>query len=82
VPEGWRDGDQFSARVDYELTPGKDRLYGNFYRTRSYAVTGGVRPAFNRPTPNWTTFGNVNYTRTFNATKLNEFRGGVMRPAR
>ena len=79
VPEGWRDGDQFSARVDYEMTPGKDRLYGNFYRTRSYAVTGGIRPAFNRPTPNWTTFGNVNYTRTFNATKLNEFRGGVMR---
>ena len=79
VPEGWRDGDQFSARVDYELKPGKDRLYGNFYRTRSYAVTGGIRPAFNRPTPNWTTFGNVNYTHTFNATKLNEFRGGVMR---
>ncbi len=79
VPEGWRDGDQFSARVDYELRPGRDRLYGNFYRTRSYAVTGGIRPAFNRPTPNWTTFGNVNYTHTFSPTRLNEFRGGVMR---
>jgi hypothetical protein len=79
VPEGWRDGDQFSARVDYELKPGRDRLYGNFYRTRSYAVTGGIRPAFNRPTPNWTTFGNANYTHTFNSSKLNEFRGGVMR---
>ena len=79
VPEGWRDGDQFSGRVDYEIKPGTDRLYGNFYRTRSYAVTGGIRPAFNRPTPNWTTFGNVNYTHTFNATKINEFRAGVMR---
>ena len=45
----------------------------------SYAVTGGIRPAFNRPTPNWTHFGNVNYTHTFSSTKLNEFRGGVMR---
>ncbi len=51
VPEGWRRGNQFNARADYELRPGKDRLYGNFYRTNSYAVTGGIRPEFNRPTP-------------------------------
>ena len=62
-----------------KLRPGKDRLYGNFYRTDSYAVTGGIRPAFNRPTPNTTHFGNINYTHTFSSTKLNEFRGGVMR---
>jgi hypothetical protein len=79
VPEGWRDGNQFSGRVDYELKPGTDRLYGNFYRTTSYAVTGGIRPAFNRPTPNWTTFGNLNYTHTFSPTKINEVRAGVMR---
>ena len=79
VPEGWRDGNQFNIRADYELNPGKDRLYGNFYRTNSYAVTGGIRPAFNRPTPNTTHFGNVNYTRTFSSSMLNEFRGGVMR---
>jgi hypothetical protein len=30
VPEGWRRGNQFNARADYELRPGKDRLYGNF----------------------------------------------------
>ena len=62
VPEGWRRGNQFNIRGDYELRPGKDRLYGNFYRTNSYAVTGGIRPPFNRPTPNTTHFGNVNYT--------------------
>ena len=33
VPEGWREGNQFNVRGDYELRPGKDRLYGNFYRT-------------------------------------------------
>ena len=63
VPEGWRRGNQFNIRGDYELRPGKDRLYGNFYRTNSYAVTGGIRPPFNRPTPNTTHFGNVNYTK-------------------
>jgi hypothetical protein len=79
VPEGWRRGNQFNVRADYELRPGKDRLYGNFYRTNSYAVTGGIRPAFNRPTPNTTHFGNINYTRTFSSSKLNELRAGVMR---
>ena len=79
VPEGWRRGNQFNIRGDYEVRPGKDRLYGNFYRTDSYAVTGGIRPAFNRPTPNTTHFGNVNYTKTFSTSMLNEFRGGVMR---
>jgi hypothetical protein len=79
VPEGWRRGNQFSLRGDYEVRPGTDRLYGNMYRTTSYAVTGGIRPAFNRPTPNTTHFGNINYTRTFSSKKLNEFRAGVMR---
>jgi hypothetical protein len=79
VPEGWRRGNQFNVRTDYELRPGKDRLYGNFYRTNSYALTGGIRPAFNRATPNTTHFGNINYTHTFSSSKLNEFRAGVMR---
>ena len=79
VPEGWRRGNQINARGDYELHPGRDRLYGNFYRTTSYAVTGGIRPEFNRPTPNTTHYGNANYTRTFASTKVNELRFGVMR---
>ena len=79
VPEGWRRGNQFNVRTDYELRPGKDRLYGNFYRTDSYAMTGGIRPAFDRPTPNTTHFGNINHTHTFSSSKLNEFRAGVMR---
>jgi hypothetical protein len=79
VPEGWRRGNQFNVRADYELRPGKDRLYGNFYRTNSYAITGGIRPAFNRATPNTTHFANINYTRTFSSSKLNEFRAGMMR---
>jgi Carboxypeptidase regulatory-like domain/TonB dependent receptor len=79
VPEGWRRGNQFNARADYELRPGKDRLYGNFYRTNSYAVTGGIRPEFNRPTPNTTHYWNVNHTKTMSSSRLNELRVGMMR---
>src|SRR4030095_252341 len=79
VPEGWRRGNQINARGDYELNPGRDRLYGNFYRTTSYAVTGGIRPAFNRPTPHTTHYATINYTHTFSSNKLNELRFGVMR---
>ena len=42
-------------------------------------MTGGIRPDFNRPTPNTTHFGNINYTHTFSSNKLNEVRAGVMR---
>jgi Carboxypeptidase regulatory-like domain/TonB dependent receptor len=79
VPEAWRRGNQFNVRVDYELQPGKDRLYGSAYRTNSYAITGGIRPDFNRATPNWTTYWNVNHTHIFDSAKLNEFRAGFMR---
>ena len=79
VPEAWRKGNQFSGRADYELRPGRDRLYGNLYRTTSYTMNNGIRPAFTVPVLETTHFGNVNYTHTFSANKLNEFRGGFMR---
>jgi hypothetical protein len=79
VPEAWRRGNQFNGRVDYELRPGKDRLYGNAYRTTSYTVNGGIRPAFNVPVLETTHFANVNHTHLFQSTKLNELRVGMMR---
>ena len=79
VPEAWRRGNQFNARMDYELRPGKDRLYGNMYRTTSTTVNGGIRPAFDVPVLETTLFGNLNHTHIFSSTKLNELRVGVMR---
>ena len=79
VPDSFRDGNQFSVRIDHELRPGKDRLSGNLYRTTSSTMTGGIRPAFNRPTDELTYFGSLNHTHTFSPNKLNEFRAGVMR---
>jgi hypothetical protein len=79
VPEAFRNGNQFTVRIDHELRPGKDRLYGNLYRTTSSTLNGGIRPAFNRPTDELTYFGSVNHTHVFSAAALNEFRAGVMR---
>ena len=49
IPDVWRDGDQFNVRTDYELRPGTDRLYANFYRTTSLTNNGGIRPYFDYP---------------------------------
>lgn len=79
VPNASRRGNQFNVRIDYEVSPGKDRLYGNVYRTTSYTVNGGIRPAFDVPVLETTHFANVNHTHIFSPTKLNELRGGMMR---
>ena len=79
VPVSERTGDQFNVRIDHELRPGKDRLYGNFYRTHGFASTTGLRPQFNRPQDDTSHFANVNHTHIFGPNMLNELRVGVMR---
>ena len=79
VPRAFRNGDQYTIRIDHELRPGKDRLFGNLYRTTSSSLNGGIRPAFDRPTDELTYFGSLNHTHTFNGSMLNEFKAGIMR---
>jgi hypothetical protein len=78
IPTVWRDGNQFNVRTDYELRPGTDRLYANFYRTTSLTNNGGIRQYFDYPVKETTYFGNLNHTHIFSGTMLNEFRGGMM----
>jgi len=79
LPNTRRRGDQWSGRIDHELRPGKDRLYGNFYRTRASTLNGGIRSSLDRVTDETTHFGSLNHTHIAGATKLNELRLGVMR---
>jgi len=44
-PDSHRYGDQFSVRLDHEIRPGKDKFFGNFYRTRNTSLDGSSRPA-------------------------------------
>lgn len=72
---------QFTVRVDHEIRPGKDRLYGYYYRHdgQGSSISPWVRPDFIRYNPTTGDFGNINYTRVFTPTTLNEFRVGVTR---
>lgn len=79
VPRYLRNGNQFSARLDHELRPGKDRLYGNFFRTWNYSINGTIRPAFDLPLSETSHYANLNYTHIFGPTMLSEFRVGMMR---
>lgn len=77
TPDVYRNAFQLMVRLDHELRPGKDKIYGTYYRTHNVTLAGGVRPAFNRPTGEWSSFGNINYTHTFSGDKINEFKAGV-----
>jgi len=79
VPRYLRNGNQFSTRIDHELRPGKDRLYGNILRTWNYSINGTIRPAFDLPLTELTEFLNINHTHVFSPNKLNELRAGGSR---
>lgn len=79
APEAYRHGNQVTVRIDHELRPGKDKLYGNFYRTFADTLNGNIRPAFNRPGHEYGIYLSLNETHIFDATKLNELRAGVVR---
>jgi len=71
---------QFTARVDHEISPGKDRFYAYFYRHDGRTINTPARTEMlGGYTVNAGTFGNVNYTRIISPTTVNELRAGVTR---
>jgi Carboxypeptidase regulatory-like domain/TonB dependent receptor len=79
APAAYRNGQQITGRIDHQLRPGKDTLYGNVYRTWARTLNGGIRPEFNRPGNEYTTFIGLNEIHIFSPTKLNELRADMMR---
>lgn len=79
VPTTNDSSDQFTLRVDHELRPGKDRLYGYFYHFYGQSKVSPVRPSFLRWNPTTGNFGNINETHIFSPTTLNEIQLGVIR---
>jgi hypothetical protein len=78
TPQAFRNANQVSIRLDHELRPGKDRIYGSYYRTTNRTLAGGAFPDFNAPQDEFTYYGNLSHTHIFSPTKLNEFRAGVI----
>jgi hypothetical protein len=81
VPNTIYNGNQFSGRIDYDLRPGKDRLFVNYYNMHSEQLGGGARPAFNRPEDDFDELLSLNVTHIFSPTKINEFKFGLNRTA-
>jgi Carboxypeptidase regulatory-like domain/TonB dependent receptor len=77
TPLAFRNANQVSIRVDHELRPDKDRIYGSYFRTTNRTLAGGAFPDFNAATDEYTYYGNFNYTHTFSSNKVNEFRAGM-----
>jgi hypothetical protein len=81
VPDIIYTGNQFSGRIDYDLRPDKDRVFVNYYNVHSVELTGGARPAFNRPEDDFDELLSLNETHIFSSTQLNEFKFGLNRTA-
>lgn len=79
APAAYRNGQQFNGRIDHQLRPGKDSLYGAFFRTWATTLNGGIRPQFDRPGHEYETFISLNEVHIFSPNKLNEFRANMSR---
>ena len=81
VPHILYTGNQYSGRIDYDLRPDKDRLFVNYYNMHSVELSGGARPAFNRPEDDFDELLSLNETHIFSPTQINEFKFGLNRTA-
>jgi hypothetical protein len=68
----------YTLRVDHELRPGKDRMYGYYYHFNGVSKTPPVRN-FERDNPEVGNFVNLNETHIFSPSMLNEFQAGMVR---
>ena len=72
------ESNQFTGRVDHELRPGKDRLYGYYYHFHGVSKTPPLRDSeVDNPTTG--NFVNLNETHIFSPTTLNELQFGIVR---
>jgi hypothetical protein len=81
VPNTTRYGNQFSGRIDYDARPGRDRLFVNYYNMHSEQLSGGARPAFDRPEDDFDELLSMNVTHIFSPAQINEFKFGLNRTA-
>jgi len=79
APQAYRNGNQFSGRIDHELRPGNDTLFADVYRSWDATLNGGIRPAFNEPGNEYATFASLSEIHIFSPNKLNEFHANMMR---
>lgn len=71
-PSPFRNGLQYSLRIDHNFNQNRDRLYGNYYRTGLESENPAIRPSFESTNQYHTKAFQVNETHTFSGRLLNE----------
>jgi hypothetical protein len=79
----FRNGIQWSARVDHNWNDFRDHLYGSFYRTTrqtvAFAAPSVYFPAFSPEEPQYTDVLNLNWTHTMGAHFVNQMTAAYTR---
>jgi Carboxypeptidase regulatory-like domain len=79
----FRNGLQYSARVDHNWNNFKDRLYGSFYHTSrqtvEFATPSVFYPAFSPNEPQYTILANLNWTHSSGGSFVNQMTGSYTR---
>ena len=79
----FRNGTQWSARIDHNWNDFKDRLYGSFYRTTrqtvEFAAPSVYFPAFSPAEPEYTHLLNINWTHSAGANFVNQMTASYTR---
>lgn len=79
TPDSTNQSNLVTGRIDGELRPGKDRLYGYYYEFRGVSHTYPVRPSLWRWNPTTGHTLNLNETHIFTPNTINEFHLAVLR---
>jgi len=79
----FRNGLQWSTRIDHNWNNFKDRLYGSFYRTSrqtvEFATPSVFYPAFSPKEPQYTHLLNLNWTHSAGGSFVNQMTGSYTR---
>lgn len=79
----FRNGIQWSTRIDHNWNDFKDRLYGSFYRTTrqtvAFAAPNTYYPAFSPAEPQYTHVLNINWTHSSSAAFVNQMTAAYTR---
>ena len=78
-PSPFRNGLQWNTRIDHYLNDGRDRVYGNYFRTTLDAEVIAVRQGYGTSNTNVSDAIQANWTRTITPTLVNEFSFGWLR---
>ena len=78
-PSPFRNGLQWSTRIDHNLRGGRDRVYGNYFRTTLDAESPAVRVGYGTSNKNVSDAVQVNWSRTITSHLVNEFAFGSLR---